>query len=211
MGTIKQIVYRLEDYRLDNPYYTTPGYEDNFYNRNLIPENEIVTHLGIQAPAGTVFYINGNDNRFVMGRTGVYEVDENINILSLIFEQPIDYDLDTESTAAAAQEAQELIQRADDWRASKMNYLAKEDYIKMSNYGYEIKSGKEAEFLTYYNSLMYGGTWADGTTISIEDSYTSQMDKANLAYIKAVNGIYKEKGKKELENVIIDFMIGSDK
>lgn len=212
MGTIKQIVYRLEDYRQEKGYYTTDGYDGNFYNINLIPSGQTVTHLGIQAPAGTFFYINGSDNRIMMGRSGVYEL-EGIEITTLMFEQPIDYQLDAEATAAAAIEAQELIAAADEWRAARMLEMLKENYIITKGDGtYSVNSIFADEFLVYYNSLMYGGLWFNDTmtVISQEECYTTQIQKANLVYTKAVNGVYKKNGTKELENVIIDFMIGGE-
>ena len=46
-------------------------------------DNPIVYHLGIQALPGTIVKINGNNIK--IGLTGVYELDNEIKIKSLIF------------------------------------------------------------------------------------------------------------------------------
>lgn len=50
---------------------TAVQWEDNVFS-NLDGE---VTQLGIQAPSGTKFYLNGFDNQLQVGCTGIYELD----------------------------------------------------------------------------------------------------------------------------------------
>lgn len=53
--------------------------------KNII-EGKIITKLGIQAPAGTRAYIN--NKTILIGRTGIYELDDDILINSISF---VDY------------------------------------------------------------------------------------------------------------------------
>lgn len=48
-----------------------------------------IIQIGIQAPPGTKFYINGNDNPCVVGFTGLYEIDLTAggSITSLSFDE----------------------------------------------------------------------------------------------------------------------------
>lgn len=50
---------------------TTVQWEDDVFS-SLDGE---VTQLGIQAPSGTKFYLNGFDNQLQVGCTGIYELD----------------------------------------------------------------------------------------------------------------------------------------
>jgi hypothetical protein len=59
-----------------------------------------MTKLGIQAPPGTKFTIN-NDKNLIMGRTGVYELDEGFKVDELHFERPKKFQLDENQTNTA--------------------------------------------------------------------------------------------------------------
>ena len=44
-------------------------------NNNIFKELGVVTHLGIQAPSGTQFYLNNSSYSIRVGSTGIYELD----------------------------------------------------------------------------------------------------------------------------------------
>lgn len=64
---------------------------------NLVESDKIFTKLGVQAPPGTQFVINNNIT-IMIGRTGIYELDDDIEITSLYFIPPMVYNKDEEQT-----------------------------------------------------------------------------------------------------------------
>lgn len=56
----------------------TTSKEEDFYTKNLINNNELVSQIGIQAPVGTQFTINNSD-KINIGKTGIYELSLNDN------------------------------------------------------------------------------------------------------------------------------------
>lgn len=100
MASIGQIIYNLEDYGTNDGLISTskdkksiissekdPEYKNNRINifQELLSQEEYVK-LGIQAPPGTRLQINGKN--IIVGRTGVYELDEEIIVTSLKFLSP---------------------------------------------------------------------------------------------------------------------------
>ena len=86
--------------------------------------------LGIQAPPGTQFLI-GEDNVFIMGAGGTFEVDENTQVPSLIFVRPNIYVKDDEISNNKIKEGQQKIQEAYEYYRSNVvdapNWEAKLD------------------------------------------------------------------------------------
>ena len=74
MVRVGQMRYKVDGLDLSGDTDITVG---NVFN------NKIVTKLGIQAPPGTIASINGKP--ILIGRTGIYELDEDIKIESLSF------------------------------------------------------------------------------------------------------------------------------
>ena len=116
MANVGQIIYNLEDYNSSGGYISTangnttqtitsatdPDYETNkidIFTRNLVEiyASKQFSKVGIQAPPGTKLVMNTNKN-IMIGRTGVYELDEDIAITGLYFLRPKNYILDTETT-----------------------------------------------------------------------------------------------------------------
>ena len=84
MSSIGQIYYHV----LDN---NTGEYISNvgtFFDTNLI-DGKTVTKLGIQAEPGTKVQVNTKD--IMIGRTGIYELDADIRITTVIFPTPTNY------------------------------------------------------------------------------------------------------------------------
>ena len=122
MANIKQIVYNLADWQYSGGYISTSknlstivrshndegevnkNYETNKIDIfNNIFDGKIVKKVGIQAAPGTQFIISDSKNIdeslvSIIGRSGIYELNENINIQYLKFIKPSIYDLDTDQT-----------------------------------------------------------------------------------------------------------------
>jgi hypothetical protein len=79
--------------------------------------------VGIQAPSGTKVVLN-EDKTILIGRTGIYELDEDISITSLYFIKPKVYIIDQEATDAALQKGSQDLATA---KENRDNSLAIEE------------------------------------------------------------------------------------
>lgn len=153
-----------------------------------------ISKLGIQAPSGTKVYLNSggqNDEQIIMiGRTGMYELDENISITDIYFERPRNYILDEEATTVQLLLGKKNMQAAEKERENDIKLLNEDQTI--------IKDSEE-----YWNRY-----------IQINDKFQKAYDTAKGQYNIGVTGIYKlpnkdnpnaEENYKELYNIIIDF------
>lgn len=153
-----------------------------------------IKKLGIQAPSGTKVHLNSgskSDEQIIMiGRTGMYELDENISITDIYFERPRNYILDEEATAAQLLLGKKNMQAAEKERENDIKILNEDQTI--------IKDSKE-----YWDRY-----------IQINDKFQKAYDTAKGQYNIGVTGIYKlpnkdnpnaEENYKELYNIIIDF------
>lgn len=153
-----------------------------------------IKKLGIQAPSGTKVHLNSggkSDEQIIMiGRTGMYELDENISITDIYFERPRNYILDEEATAAQLLLGKKNMQAAEKERENDIKILNEDQTI--------IKDSEE-----YWNRY-----------IQINDKFQKAYDTAKGQYNIGVTGIYKlpnkdnpnaEENYKELYNIIIDF------
>jgi len=123
MATVGQIVYNLQDYHTSGGLISTSNSgsgiissTDGGYSSGKInlfsSSSDLVsrytstgfTKVGIQAPAGTKVMLNGN-KEILIGRTGIYEVDDDITITSMYFIRPKKYVKDDEATEEKRKEA----------------------------------------------------------------------------------------------------------
>ena len=158
-----------------------------------------ILKLGIQAPSGTKVHLNsgssdGDEQIVMIGRTGMYELDEGIVITDIYFERPRNYVLDKEATEMQLTTGKNGMRTAEEERETNINKL------KNGETPYEniIKDSKE-----YWNAY-----------IDINDKFQAAYDTAKGQYNIGVTGIYKlpnqnkldaEENFKELYNIIIDF------
>lgn len=157
-----------------------------------------ILKLGIQAPSGTKVHLNsgsqGDEQIIMIGRTGMYELDENIAITDIYFERPRNYILDKEATEKQLSLGKQGMRAAEEERETNINKL------KNGEAPYEniIKDSEE-----YWNAY-----------IGINDKFQAAYDTAKGQYNIGVTGIYKlpnkdnldaEENYKELYNIIIDF------
>lgn len=197
-----QLYYRLEDFRTEERYQTSKieGTPLNIYS-DIVSQFKKgnFNKLGIQAPAGTKFYINSSTSPIMVGRTGIYELDESINVNSLKFEAPKNYVLNKGKTQEC------LVEGINQTKAAKSFY---DEYMtKIAGLPGNTDSQKNytSQYWKDYNVIYQGGTLSNGE--NIENGYSAQMEGTYNSMIQGINGVYDEKGVKEINNVIIDFLI----
>lgn len=145
-----------------------------------------ITKLGIQAPPGTKFTIN-NDKNLIMGRTGVYELDEDFKVNELHFERPKKFQLDENQTNTALENGIAALQQARDNFDQAVSEITAEEGT--------------ADYWKEYNTCYV--------------NYMREYQGAYAQFLQGVNGIYRlpnpdvpdsDENFEELENIIIDFL-----
>ena len=185
MATIGQIVYNLEDYNgsggflstsNDRPSEVISGCPDDesykekkvkIFDRNLVEmySSRKFSKLGIQAPPGTKILMNSNKH-IMVGRTGVYELDENIIITSLTFLRPKNYILDEVATDRSFALGVKGFEDAENERVNNLKILDNE-----------------------YNNKPKVKIYWDQYTV-IQTQYQVSYEEANFNYSQGLNGIY---------------------
>lgn len=197
-----QLYYRLEDFRTEEKYQTSSieGTPLNIYS-DIVSQFKKgnFSKLGIQAPAGTKFYINSSTSPIMVGRTGIYELDESINVISLKFEAPKNYELNEGKTQ------EHLVEGINQTKAAKDFYDTYMAKIAGLSGNTDSQGNYTSQYWKDYNVIYQGGTLSNGE--NIENGYSAQMEGAYNSMIQGINGVYEEKGVKEINNVIIDFLI----
>lgn len=189
MATVGQVYYRVVDNN-SGGYVSSDGidiYSDivSQYNASSF------TKIGVQAPPGTQMVLNSSKG-IMVGRTGIYELDEDIEITSMYFVQPKNYVKDEDATTDALNEGADKMQKAEDAREDSL-------YDLNVTQGYEDEDGnvlkdKDTAYWTEYNE--------------IQDTYIAAYEAALATYTTGLNGVYKlgTPEYKELENIIVDFI-----
>lgn len=199
MATIGQVVYNLQDFHTgglistdsnnlsntitsDSPNYSTNRLD--IFSVDLVVDkfnNQPFSKLGIQAPPGTKIQLN-DGKLIIIGRTGVYELDEDIQVTHLKFIQPKKYKLNRAKSQEYLQTGSEGLEKAEQIRTEKLKKLNDE---------YATKDKDKAYWARY---------------ICIQNDFDASYSKAQSNYIIGINGFYEEDGFEELYNVIIDFL-----
>lgn len=199
-----QLIYRLEDFRNSERYTTSTvnGETLNIY-KNIVSQvgKGNFSKLGIQAPAGTQFYINDTNSPIMIGRTGIYELDEDVNVSLLQFKAPINYILDEAATQQALENG---INQTSAAEAFYNTYFTMINNKTQCPDNFDANDNKTTSYWKDYNVIANGGTLSNGT--NLPKGYTEQMEGAQALLIRGINGIYSEDGVKEIDNVIIDFL-----
>ncbi len=208
MATVGQVVYNLQDFHSSGGLISTSAKnlsstvtsESSEYvaNRLNIFTNDLVKlfnasaflKLGIQAPPGTKVKLNAN-KIIMIGRTGTYELDEDIKITGLQFERPKKYIVDVGATEQSLNQGIQGFEQAEQNRQTALDAL-------------------DAEYLGKPKDNAY---WAE--YVRIQDEYQELYNDAQSKYIAGVNGIYvlpntsdpnADENFQELYNVIVDFL-----
>lgn len=170
---IGQILYKVKVPQ-DGSITSNPS-NINIFNNIL---NQIgvssIKKLGIQAPNGTICYVNGQE--IMIGRTGMYELDEVIIVSSLYFVKKQIYILDSAATADQLEDSKRRIDQLEAKRQADTALLIKTDP-------------------DYYKKY-----------IEIQEEFYKGYSIALELYNEALQGIYINGGEEDLENIIIDFL-----
>lgn len=144
------------------------------------------TKVGIQAPPGAQVVMNSNKT-IMIGRTGIYELDEDIAITSLKFVQPRNYIKDDKETDDKKKDGEAAIK------------LAKQNLEKaITDLGEEPKDRDSEAYKTYWNSYNQAN-----------ETYIAAYQEASNTLSQGLNGVYKldpDHPEGDLEGVIIDFI-----
>ena len=196
MATVGQVYYNVIDH--DSGGILAPMTGINIF-QNIVSAygaNQF-TKLGIQAPPGTRVVLN--DNKTIMiGRTGMYELDQDIVIDSLYFVRPRQYIKDEAASEAAKQQGIEGMLRANEERQVALDALN-------ARYPNGIPTDEDAEGYEEY--------WK--TYNEIQSIYINDYKEALSQFNTGSNGIYvlpdplnpdSEVNFKDLFNIIVDFI-----
>lgn len=153
--------------------------------------------VGVQAPAGTKIVMN-ESKTIMVGRTGIYELDDDIAITNMYFIRPRKYEKDEEASQQAIEQGTAGMQAADKKRSEDLERFYKEN-PDMPDQDTDPE-GYKAYWDAYNN---------------IQTAYIEAYQTALSLYNQGVNGIYvlpnpdnidAPENYQDLYNVIIDFI-----
>ena len=153
--------------------------------------------VGVQAPAGTKIVMN-ESKTIMVGRTGIYELDDDIAITNMYFIRPRKYEEDEEASQQAIEQGTEGMQAADKKRADDLEQFYKENPVMP-----DPDTDPEG-YRAYWDSYN-----------NIQTTYIEAYQTALSLYNQGVNGIYvlpnpdnidAPENYQDLYNVIIDFI-----
>lgn len=187
MATVGQVYYNVIDNNSGSPISSGV---DIFSDIVKAYNAKSFTKLGVQAPSGTQMVMN-NNKTIMVGRTGIYELDEDISITSMYFVRPRLYVKDEELSQTTKEEGEAGMQAAEAKRQKALDSLNKE------------YAGKEQDdnYWAAYNQ--------------IQSTYIEEYKIALNKYNQGSNGIYtlpdpnnpdSSANYKDLENIIVDFI-----
>ena len=186
MSAIGQIYYRVVDTSStgDGKHYISSGID--IYNDIVNASSaKQFTKVGIQAPPGAQVVMNASKT-IMIGRTGIYELDEDIVITSMKFVRPTVYIKDEKESESRKQEGEKIIKEAK---------VALEAAI--AALGEEPTDSTSDAYKTYWNGYN-----------EANETYITAFQKGSAILNQGLNGVYKEDKTVigELDNVIVDFI-----
>ena len=187
---VGQIVYNLYNFGEAEHPITTEGI-DIMNNKNLLANFGNAVKLGIQCEPGerwTIETSSGNEPKEIMvGRSGVYELDNDIIVSLLKYNPRKGYILNEEKTNEAINKGLLGLNAAEDERTRSL----KEFGIDMSD-----TNNLTQDQVNEYNN--------------IQNKFQQAYKIAYATYIRGVNGIYEESEENiKPKNIIIDFVYNS--
>lgn len=153
--------------------------------------------VGVQAPAGTKIVMN-ESKTIMVGRTGIYELDDDIAITNMYFIRPRKYEKDEEASQQAIEQGTAGMQAADKKRSEDLERFYKE------NPDMPDQDTDPEGYRAYWDSYN-----------NIQTTYIEAYQTALSLYNQGVNGIYvlpnpdnidAPENYQDLYNVIIDFI-----
>ncbi len=186
MSAIGQIYYRVVDTSStgDGKHYISSGIDiySDIVNASSAKQ---FTKVGIQAPPGAQVVMNASKT-IMIGRTGIYELDEDIVITSMKFVRPTVYIKDEEESESKKQEGEKIIKEAKAALEAAIAALGEEPADPTSD-----------AYKTYWNGYN-----------EANETYITAFQKGSAILNQGLNGVYKEDKTVigELDNVIVDFI-----
>ena len=194
MATVGQIYYNVIDNNSGS--YIKSG-EDIFTDIvNQIGASQF-NKVGIQASPGTQIVMN-NAKTIMVGRTGIYELDDDIAITAMYFVRPRKYEKDEEASAEAIEQGVAEMQAAADARERALEQFYVDNPVIPDRE--TDPEGYQAYWDAYNNIQM---------------TYIAAYQEALNLYNSGINGIYvlpnpgdvnAPENYQDLYNVIIDFI-----
>lgn len=186
MSAIGQIYYRVVDTSStgDGKHYISSGID--IYNDIVSASSaKQFTKVGIQAPPGAQVVMNASKT-IMIGRTGIYELDEDIVITSMKFVRPTVYIKDEKESESKKQEGEKIIKEAKAALEAAIAALGEEPTDPTSD-----------AYKTYWNGYN-----------EANETYIVAFQKGSAILNQGLNGVYKEDKTVigELDNVIVDFI-----
>lgn len=186
MSAIGQIYYRVVDTSStgDGKHYISSGID--IYNDIVNASSaKQFTKVGIQAPPGAQVVMNASKT-IMIGRTGIYELDEDIAITSMKFVRPTVYIKDEKESESKKQEGEKIIKEAKVALEAAIAALGEEPTDPTSD-----------AYKTYWNGYN-----------KANETYITAFQKGSAILNQGLNGVYKEDKTVigELDNVIVDFI-----
>lgn len=186
MSAIGQIYYRIVDTSStgDGKHYISSGID--IYNDIVSASSaKQFTKVGIQAPPGAQVVMNASKT-IMIGRTGIYEFDEDIVITSMKFVRPTVYIKDEKESESKKQEGEKIIKEAKAALEAAIAALGEEPTDPTSD-----------AYKTYWNGYN-----------EANETYITAFQKGSAILNQGLNGVYKEDKTVigELDNVIVDFI-----
>ena len=123
----------------------------------------------------------------MIGRTGIYELDEDIAITSMYFVRPKNYIKDEEETELKKQQGEKIIKDAKAALEAAIKALGEEPTDQTSE-----------AYKTYWNGYN-----------EANDTYIAAFQEGSATLNQGLNGVYKldeDNPYGDLENVIVDFI-----
>lgn len=194
MPTVGQIYYNVIDNNSGS--YVSSG--QNIFSDIVVQVRASqFNKVGVQAPAGTKIVMN-ESKTIMVGRTGIYELDDDIAITNMYFIRPRKYKKDEEASQQAIEQGTAGMQAADKKRSEDLERFYKEN-PDMPDQDTDPE-GYKAYWDAYNN---------------IQTAYIEAYQTALSLYNQGVNGIYvlpnpdnvdAPENYQDLYNVIIDFI-----
>lgn len=194
MTYVGQVYYNVIDNNIGD--YTSSGiniFEDIIKAYGAKQVNK----LGVQAPPGTQIVVN-NSKTIMIGRTGMYELDEDIYITNMYFVRPRKYIKDEVASKKALEQGEQGMKDADTQRQA--------DLVQF-HIDYPSIPDKDND---YDNYIAYWDAYND-----IQEKYITAYEEALRLFNQGSNGIYTlpnpnnvnaPENYQDLYNVIVDFI-----
>lgn len=194
MATVGQVYYNVLDTNMGT--YISSGI--NVFNDIVASYGaKEFKKLGVQAPPGTRVVLNASKT-IMIGRTGMYELDENIAITNMYFVRPRKYIKDIDASNKAMEEGTQGMLNANTTREAALKEFYKQHPAIPDK---ENNPDAYAEYWQAYNT--------------IQSNYITAYQEALNKFNQGSNGIYilpnpdntdAPENFEDLYNVIVDFL-----